>query len=250
MSDEVAALRGSVAHLHDLTAGLGGQQLRQSAYPTEWTIADVLSHLGSGAVILRRRLEEVVDGRETEADFNQGVWDEWNAKEPEAQAADLLEADTALVAAIDAVGDGQRREFRYDLGPNHFGFDGFVGLRLNEHVLHTWDIEVALDPAAVLPGDAAGVIIDNLDWVVRFAGKPVGAEREVRIRTSDPERGFTLSLGSDHVELRPSEPLDTPDLALPSEALVRLVYGRMDPDRTPVANTATLDELRRAFPGF
>jgi uncharacterized protein (TIGR03083 family) len=192
----------------------------------------------------------VVGASETEADFNQGVWDEWNAKEPEAQAADALEADVALVAAIDAVGDAERQEFRFDLGPRQLDFDGFVGLRLNEHVLHTWDIEVAMEPTAVLPGDATRVIIDSLETVARFAGKPVGSEREVRIRTSDPERGFTLSLGSDHVELHPSDPLDTPDLALPSEALVRLVYGRMDPDRTPIANTATLDELRRAFPGF
>ncbi len=250
MSEEVAALRGSVVHLHDLAAGLDGQQLRRSAYPTEWTIADVLSHIGSGAVILRRRLEEGVADRDTDPHFNQGVWDEWNAKPPEAQAADGLEADAALLAAIDAVDDAQRREFRFELGPRQLDFGGFVGLRLNEHVLHTWDIEVALDPTAVLPADATRVIIDNLQMVAGFAGKPVGTEREVRIRTSDPERGFTVSLGPDRVELHPSEPLDTPDLALPAEALVRLVYGRMDPDRTPLANTATLDELRRVFPGF
>jgi uncharacterized protein (TIGR03083 family) len=250
MSNEVAALRSSVGHLHGLVEGLAPEQLTRSAYPTEWTISDVLSHLGSGAVILHRRLEDVVGGRDTDPSFNQGVWDEWNAKPPDAQAADALEADAALLAAIEALGDAEREEFRFDLGPRQLDFAGFVGLRLNEHVLHTWDVEVALEPAAVLPPDATQVIIDNLEMVAGFAGKPVGTERTVRIRTSEPERGFTISLGADQVELHPSDPLDPPDLALPSEAFVRLVYGRMDPDRTPVADTATLDELRRAFPGF
>jgi hypothetical protein len=41
-------------------------------------------------------------------------------------------------------------------------------------------------------------------------------------------------------------------LDLPAEAFVRLVYGRLDPDHTPDAVTATgvdLDLLRRTFPG-
>jgi hypothetical protein len=39
---------------------------------------------------------------------------------------------------------------------------------------------------------------------------------------------------------------------LPAEALLRLVYGRLDPDHTPaqVIGAGTLDELREVFPGF
>ena len=41
-----------------------------------------------------------------------------------------------------------------------------------------------------------------------------------------------------------------PDLVLPAEAFVRLVYGRLDPDHTPaVRGTADLAELRAVFPG-
>ena len=46
--------------------------------------------------------------------------------------------------------------------------------RLNEHAFHTWDIAVALDPAAVLPADAADLVIDNLDLVTRFTARPTG----------------------------------------------------------------------------
>jgi hypothetical protein len=42
-------------------------------------------------------------------------------------------------------------------------------------------------------------------------------------------------------------------LRLPAEALLRLVYGRLDSDHTPASVDAgghPLDSLRRAFPGF
>ncbi len=43
-----------------------------------------------------------------------------------------------------------------------------------------------------------------------------------------------------------------PHLRLPAEALVRLVYGRLDPAHPPPVETSQvdLDELRQIFPGF
>ena len=35
------------------------------------------------------------------------------------------------------------------MGPMSVDFDGFVGLRLNEHALHTWDVDAAVDPNAL-----------------------------------------------------------------------------------------------------
>jgi hypothetical protein len=50
--------------------------------------------------------------------------------------------------------------------------------------------------------------------------------------------------------LTTTESADIPDLELPAEAFIRLVYGRLDPDHTPaVTGPADLNELRRAFPG-
>jgi hypothetical protein len=41
-----------------------------------------------------------------------------------------------------------------------------------------------------------------------------------------------------------------PDLEIPAEGLIRLVYGRLDPDHTPpIGGSADLDALRRVFPG-
>jgi hypothetical protein len=46
--------------------------------------------------------------------------------------------------------------------------------------------------------------------------------------------------------------VDGPDLELPADALIRLVFGRLDPDHSPAtaAEAPYLDELRQVFPGF
>src|ERR1700676_3800245 len=98
MPDPLIALRSSSEHLRQLVDGLDASELDTSAYPSEWSIADVLSHLGSGAVILQRRLEDTLAGLETPAEFSPAVWDEWNAKPSIAKRADALVADHALVA--------------------------------------------------------------------------------------------------------------------------------------------------------
>jgi hypothetical protein len=72
------------------------------------------------------------------------------------------------------------------------------------------------------------------------------------VSTTEPERDLTLEIG-DTVSLVPSAPDQSPpDLVLPAEAFVRLVYGRLDPAHTPPLETRgiDLDELRRVFPGF
>ena len=67
-----------------------------------------------------------------------------------------------------------------------FDFDSFVGLRLNGTTLHTWDIEVALDPAAVIPTSIAALVVDNLDLIARFTAKPTGETATITVRTTDP----------------------------------------------------------------
>jgi len=251
MSDRLAALHGSVERLEGTVAGLDPARLGEPAYPAEWSIADVLSHLGSGAVILRGRLEDALSGADTSDDAAQAVWDEWNAKSPGDQASDALVADRALLDRLESMTDDERAGFRFAMGPMEFDIDGFVGLRLNEHALHLWDIEVALDPTATLAPGSVAAVADNLGLIVRFSGRPVSAARSITLVTTDPARAFVATLGPDQVELVPVDGATAPDLVLPTEALVRLVYGRLDPDHTPpVGGTADLDELRAVFPGI
>jgi hypothetical protein len=114
---------------------------------------------------------------------------------------------------------------------------------------------VALDPAATLAPDAVALLIDMLEQVAGRSAKPDGQQRTVRVSTSDPERQFILATG-DEVTLTPADG-DAPEpglaeLRLPAEALIRLVYGRLDEAHTPPTETAgvELDDLRQIFRGF
>ena len=250
MTDQLSELRSSVERLRALVEPLTPAQLEQSAYPSEWSIADVLSHIGSGAVIFQRRIEDARDSRETDEDFAPGVWDVWNAKSPTAKAADALVADRELVDCLDGVTEDDRETFTFALGPMSFTFGEFVGLRVNEHVLHTWDVEVSLDPSARLAPGGVHVVIDELALMTRFTGRPTGTAHEVHVHTIDPARDLVVRFGADSVELVAGDDTAAPDLVLPAEAFIRLVYGRLDPDHAPTVEApAVLDELRAAFPG-
>jgi uncharacterized protein (TIGR03083 family) len=247
-------LRASVDRLRDLVTPLDERQLLQRAYPVEWTIADVCSHLGSGAVIQQRRLEDAIARRPTPDEFQAPVWDEWNAKDPRAKATDALVADRTYLERLAAVDDEQRANVRIPLGPLQLDFDVFVGFRVNEHVLHTWDIAVALDPNATLPADAIPFVVDNLELIARFTARPTGAERTIRVATAGPDRRFTVDLVADSASfaaLTANASDDNVDIALAAEELIRLVYGRLDPAHTwtVAGDPNALDELRRVFPG-
>jgi len=251
MADRIGALRATSDRLDRVVRGLDPAQIERSAYPTDWSVADVLSHLGSGAVLFQRRLDDGLAGRETPDDFAQPVWDAWNAKDDQAKAADGLSANRALVERIDSLTDEERARFRFSMGPMVLDLEGTVGLRLNEVALHLWDIEVAFDPRATLAPEAVESVVDNLEMIARFAGKPTGAEQSVTVRTDDPLRSFRITIDPDSLSLAPSDPVGPPDLEIPAEAFVRLVYGRLDPEHTPRhRGSADLDGLRRAFPGI
>jgi uncharacterized protein (TIGR03083 family) len=247
----IAALRSSVHRLHELTASLPEVQLTQRAYPSKWTIADVLSHLGSGAVITQRRLEDSFAGQQMPDDFAPRAWDEWNAKGPVAKRDDALAADAALLAAIDAVAADQRNSFASPLGPMIIDFEKFVGLRLNEHALHTWDIEVVGDQAATLESQSSSLIVDNLELVAGYTAKATGTTGGITVATTEPERRFRIELTKDAVAFsRETSTAHTVDVRLPAEAFCRLVYGRLDAAHAPPGSESEiLNSLRAVFPG-
>jgi uncharacterized protein (TIGR03083 family) len=251
MVTKVEALRESVEDLRALAARLDDPELVSASYCSEWVIADVFSHIGSGAVITERTLRDAVAGTKTPDDFAPSVWDEWNAKSPRAQVDDALAADRAVLEAFEAVSEEQRAVLTFSMGPMSLDFATFAGMRLNEHVFHTWDVAVALDGTAQLLAAAVPLVVDNLEMIAGFVAKPTGETRTIVVRTTDPSRDLTITATPDSVTYATTAS-SSPDLVLPAEAFCRLVYGRLDPDHTPAVtgDQGALTMLRQVFSGL
>jgi uncharacterized protein (TIGR03083 family) len=249
----IAALRTSHDRLQAIVEPLDLGQLEQPAYPSKWSIAQVLSHIGSQAEIFGLWLDSSLNGTEPPGRETFGpIWDSWNARSPQVQAADALRADQIMLERMESLDADQLAGLHLNL----FGMDldaaGLGRMRVSEHSVHTWDVAVALDPAATIAPDAVALLIDTLGPFVGRAAKPDGVERRLRVSTTDPERDFILATG-EPVTLTPADGEGgLPELRLPAEAFIRLVYGRLDPAHTPAvqASGVDLDELRAVFPGF
>jgi uncharacterized protein (TIGR03083 family) len=250
----LAALRRSQDRMTALVGGLTDEQVTLRSYADEWSLAQVASHLGSQAEIFDLFLTAGLTGADTPAsDTFVPIWNRWNGLDPRRQVADSIAANERFVARLEHLEPEQQDGFTLDLFGNTVDIAGLTALRLGEHALHTWDIAVALDPAATLPQDAVELLVDLLPERVAAAGTPVPAGRPLEVVTSDPSRTFSITLDPAVSVTRQAAP--TPDASVarfPAEAFLRLVAGRLDPDHTPLGIDAGdhLDELRQAFPGF
>jgi uncharacterized protein (TIGR03083 family) len=255
----IAALRNSHERLAALAAAMTGEQLTGPSYDTDWTVAQVLSHLGSGAEIALRTLEAALAGTPVDHDANPAIWAAWNAKSPQQQAADCLPADDAHIKRLEGLSGAELDGISLDLYGMHPDAAGLCRMRLSEHAVHTWDVAVALDAAAEVAPDAVELLLAQLPMVAGWTGKTGEAPLRLRLRGTGPEADFLLEV-ADKVTLGPwpgSGPAGaTADgqIQLPAEALLRLVYGRLDPGHTPAVEVAgepgLLDRARAVFPGL
>jgi uncharacterized protein (TIGR03083 family) len=247
----VSAVRASHDRLSAIVAGLDADGLRKQSYAKEWTIADVLSHLGSGAEIFSLVIEAGVTGVEPPGmDVFKPIWDTWNARTPEEQAAQSTAANEALVARVEALSPAERASFTVVMfGRMPMDLAGVLGMRLSEHAVHAWDVEVALDPTARIAPEAVGLLAVRLPMMTGFMGKQLQTPTTVAVTTTQPAMTFTLDTGG--VTLTPGSTGASASLALPAEAFVRLVYGRLDDDaEVTSADSITVPELQAVFPGF
>jgi uncharacterized protein (TIGR03083 family) len=253
----IAALRNSHERLASLVSPLTPEQLRGPAYPTEWSTAQVLSHLGSGAEISLLTLPSALgQAGPVDRDAFPPIWDVWNAKSPDDQAADGLSSDEKYVRALEQLSDEDLAGISLSLFGLTLDSVGLIRLRLGEHALHTWDVAVGLDPSARVSPDAVGLLIDNVpSFLAPRLGRAPDVPFRTRIRTSNPDRDYLL-VAADAISMA-----DWPgdgggadsEVHMPSEALLRLAYGRLDPEHTPAeveGDPAELERLRKIFPGF
>ena len=250
----IAELRRTHDHLAKTAVGLSDEQLRGPSGASEWTVADVLSHLGSGAEISRHTLQKAA-GDETDTPSNEQVWDRWNALSPGEQASGFVASSEELVTLLESLTPAQRLGTMVDLGflPQPVPLSTVLGMRINEVALHGWDVDVATDPAAGLSEEAAELVLKHfattMTFLLGFTGKAEGlASTRLAIGT------HTLVAGDGGIRMAEGVTDPSATFVGPTEAGVRLLSGRLAPEHTPadttVTGNVTLDELRAAFPVY
>jgi uncharacterized protein (TIGR03083 family) len=252
----IAALRATHDELAALVPGLTDEQLTGPSGAAEWPLAQVLSHLGSGAEIALASLSAAADGTPAPPqDFNQSVWDRWNAMSPRDQATGFVEHDARLVAAYEALTSEQRENLEVDLGFAKLPLSALAGMRLNEAAQHSWDARVALDPDAVIPESSAQLLAEHLagglSFMTGFIGKVDALAKPAVVEIQGSPYGIVIA---DGVSLTEGVANPTATFVGPLEAAIRLIGGRLTPAHTAagveVIGDVTLDELRKVFPGY
>jgi len=261
MTTEAADLITALRTLHDALAAraleLTPEQLREGSYDTEWTVADVLSHIGSGAELGLVRLRSDEEDAPT-AEESAGVWAKWNARTPEQQAVEAIAVDEEYVAALETCDEPTVAGLARQLAGLDLEASQILAMRVAEMTMHGWDIAVTFDENATLPAVGVPGTFHMLWLTLRFATQPYDGELRVRILTSDPDRDYVLEIVAGETRLNPSDKnIDSTaldgELQLPAEALLRLFYGRLDQHHTPphkASDDALLDRLRALFKGI
>ena len=261
-----AVLRHSPERLASLVHAVSEDFLSSRSYCTDWSVAQVLSHLGSGAEIASLMLSSVLTGEPMDREAFAPIWDVWNAKTPVQQAADAVPADDAYITRLEGLTGDELDGISFEFFGMTLDAAGLVGMRLSEHAIHTWDVASAIDPVAVVAPDAVALLYGRVSWLAERTGRQ--GDRPLRARlvgsssaSLDPaapskDADFLLDV-TDKVTLVPwpAEGAEVDgEVRLPAEALLRLFYGRLGDAVTPPVEVsgdpALLDQVRAVFPGY
>ena len=255
----IAALRSGYDALADLVKKFDDEALAGPSAATEWDIAQVLSHLGSGAEIMTNTVQLALAGKPpAEGDFNQTVWARWDSSSRREQADGFLEWNETLVSLFESLTPEQLETVRIDLGylPAPVDVPTVARMRLSEFTLHSWDVRSASDPSATLAAEAVPELLAQRTLDLSWVSKPAeldGKYAVLNVVTTEPATELTLNL-SDPVSLKDGSTGEADGtLTLPGETWLRLISGRLGPD-TPanleLTGPITLATLRRVFQGY
>jgi len=260
LADQViAALRSGHDELEEYVQGLDETALAGPSGAREWDVSHVLSHLGSGAEIGLATLQAALSGSDRPSmEAIRAVWARWNALGSLEHRDGFLTANRRLVEGFEALDEQARDHLRIDMGflPAPVNVAEAARLRLTEFTYHTWDAKVGADAATTLAPRAVPLLLEQVAWTVRFAGRVdslEGRRARLAVEVSNPDRSFGLALDE---TVSVTEPPEAPDgtLRATAEAWLRLVAGRLSPVWTPLGTVVTgpisLDDLRRVFPGY
>ena len=201
----------------------------------DWKVYQAASHIGSGQKINRARFEAALRGAQPLAQEQmKAIWDYYDSLKPDQMLEAFRQGNEEFFELVEALGDDELgRTVEWFTGPIRVA--GALAMRLNEQALHAWDIRWARDKQARLSAEAVPDLLEanaQPDRVRNLAKPDRAAQlvgKSIQFRLSQPEGAFSLRLESEGVDVS-RDGAASADLTaeLPSEALVRLIWGRYD----------------------
>ena len=163
-------------------------------------MAEVFSHLGSGAEISRSTLLDSLGDVTANAPATRRSGTAGTRMSPAEQAAAFVEHDGVLVDLYESLTPEQRATTQVELGflPAPVSLAVPLAMRLSEQTLHGWDARVGVDADAALSDDAADLLaasprpVDALPARLRRQGRqarragPAGGRRPHARRSTTP----------------------------------------------------------------
>jgi uncharacterized protein (TIGR03083 family) len=255
----IGALHSSSRRLRALVTELSDAQLVRPSFASGWSVAQVLSHLGSGAEICGHLVRRGLDGDSSapRPEEIESVWERFDAMSASEQRAAWLEADERHLGMLDAIDPARHGIVQIPYFSGLLDLASYGGYRLSEQTIHGWDVAVALDPSARLPHAEAQLLWERIDLVAsRFHNATALARlapARIALELTDTGQRFSLHLTSElHLYPRVAT-VPTTVVSGASDAVLRLVYGRNRPDdglQVEVEGRATVNDLRALFPGY
>jgi uncharacterized protein (TIGR03083 family) len=251
------ALESTSTRLHGLVDGLTADQLGRPSFASGWTIAQVLSHLGSAAEICAALVSRGVAGGTAVLERSEllAIWARWDGLAPEAQRRAWGQSDRTHLALLRSITATDAETLTIPYFSGLLSLTEYAGFRLSEQTLHAWDVAVALDEDAVLPPAEGALLLSRINLIAsRFNDAETRGwigRQDLTVELSDTGRLFSLRLGDD-CRLEPAQPAHRDGtITATTDALLRLVYGRNRPgDPIAVTGGVPLADLTRLFPGF
>lgn len=228
-----AALRQEYDLLNSSLGALRPERWLGPSMSAEWPVQKVVSHLGSGAEITQRTLQENLDqAAPLTPEARQAIWDHFDSLAPAPLYEAFRDRNDAHLGYLEGL-QGERRQagVRFFAGTAPVG--EFSQFRLSELALHSWDIRAALDPTArLLPGTARTLLPHGLETLTRRAKAPVRTELAGTVygfTVSGPRReSFALRVEPDTITVDEGVAARAEaSLELPTEAFIRLYAGRL-----------------------
>jgi uncharacterized protein (TIGR03083 family) len=259
----VDAVRDEFETLDRYLGALAPERWRGPTACSEWNLTKLVSHLGSGAVLLLRMVRSGLEGAPPQTpEERQQVWGHFDSLEPEPLYREFQQANVDVLTYLDQL-PAEQREKRIPSFLGEVPVAVLLRARLAELSLHSWDVRVTLDPTARLLFESVGPLVDQtLGWMARRSNADARSHLAGTVFELDLEgrnrRRVALVVNQDGLSVAdPGQAAPKATLWLTGEAFVRLASGRFPLEAAERNGELAVDgdrqtalQLNALFPGY